>query len=63
MATLAWAFAAMLLAAQANLAAAQAPLERRPNLAQRHDAWMAALRRSDELPSTMFFARKGITST
>lgn len=29
------------------------------NLAQRHDAWMAALRRSDELPSTMFFARKG----
>jgi hypothetical protein len=29
------------------------------NLAQRHDAWMVALRRSDELPSTMFFARKG----
>jgi hypothetical protein len=29
------------------------------NLAQRHDAWIGALRRSDELPSTMFFARKG----
>lgn len=29
------------------------------NLQQRHDAWMAVLRRADELPSSMFFARKG----
>lgn len=29
------------------------------NLEQRHDAWMAAVRQSDALPSSMFFARKG----
>lgn len=29
------------------------------NLEQRHDAWLAAVRRSDALPSSMFFAKKG----
>lgn len=28
------------------------------NLAQRHDAYIAAVRRSDALPSSMFFAKK-----
>lgn len=28
------------------------------NLEQRHDAWVAAVRRSDALPSSMFFAKK-----
>jgi len=29
------------------------------NLAQRHDAWMEALRRLERLPSSMFFVAKG----